>query len=70
MRSGLTLAGVLVALAVVALLVKQQLTTPHIAGPQATQAGTVQEQSQQIQQQVQQQLDEAMQQRPKPEDFE
>jgi len=66
MRSGLTLAGVLVALAVVALLVKQQLTTPHIAGPQATPAGTVQEQSQQIQQQ----LDDAMQQRPKPEDFE
>jgi len=69
MRGGLTLAGILVALAVVALLVKQQLTTPHIAGPQAPPAGTVQEQSQQIQQQVQQQLDEAMQQRPKPEDF-
>jgi len=68
MRSGLILVGILVALAVVALLVKQQLKTPHISMPAP--AGTAQEQSQQIQQQVQEQLDAAMQQRPNPEDFE
>jgi|GEM_PF-1671440 len=76
MRSGLNLAGILLALAIVVLLIKKQLQTPQLAIPSAVQPnlsasiGNVPQQSQQIQQQVQQQLDAAMEQRPKPEDFE
>jgi len=69
MRSGLTLAGILIALAIVALLAKKQLATPLPASAENAREQSQQIQ-QQVQQQVQQQLDEAMQQRPNPEDFE
>ncbi len=76
MRMGLGLIGLLVALALVAVLVKKQMAATRVAAPPAVQglpatedpAPTVRAQSQQIQQQVREQLDAAMQPRPLPQD--
>ncbi len=84
MRSIFGVLGLLLVLALVALLVKQQLVStrqaiPALTGPvptssgaapaPTTPAGTVQAQSQQIQQQYKQAIDAAMQQaRPVPDD--
>ncbi|GKS98476.1 hypothetical protein AVKW3434_03830 [Acidovorax sp. SUPP3434] len=80
MRMGFGLVGLLVALAIVAVLVKKQMgatraSVPVIAVPGAqppasgASAATVREQSQQVQQQVKQQMEALMQQaRPVPED--
>ena len=73
MRAMFGLAGLVVALAIVGLLAKKQLAAvqapvPALQGASAP-AGTVREQSQQVQQQVKQQMEGLMQQaRPMPED--
>jgi uncharacterized membrane protein YdfJ with MMPL/SSD domain len=71
MRMAFAIIGLLVALAVVAVLARKQLGATRVAVPPAP-AGApanVREQSEQIQQQIKQQLDAAMQQRrPMPED--
>ncbi|RYF35409.1 MAG: hypothetical protein EOO26_00875 [Comamonadaceae bacterium] len=62
------LVGLLLALVIVGLLVKKQFTTlaapslPPVPGATAAPAGTVKDQSQQIQQQYKQAIDAAMQQ--------
>ena len=79
MRMGFGLIGLLVALAIVAVLVKKQMGATRMAVPPAVQGlpapadgaapATVRAQSQQMQQQVKQQMDALMQQpRPMPED--
>ena len=76
MRSLIGIASLLVALAIVALLAKQQLSATKASVPtvapasgQAAPTGNVREQSQQMQQQVKQQMEGLMQQaRPMPED--
>nr|WP_024539952.1 hypothetical protein [Comamonas badia] len=77
MRFGFSLVGLLVVLAIVAILVKKQLHAPSIALPPAAGQGavnaakptSVKEQSQQVQQQVKQQMESLMQQpRAMPED--
>ena len=76
MRAMFGLVGLVVALAIVGLLVKKQLSatrTPvpalQTAAPASAPTGTVREQSQQVQQQVKQQVEGLMQQaRPMPED--
>ncbi|MDA8453359.1 hypothetical protein M4R22_01160 [Acidovorax sp. GBBC 3334] len=78
MRMAFGLVGLLVALAVVAVLVKQQLgatrvAVPVVPGAQAPASGasapTVRQQSLQVQEQVRQQVESLMQQpRPMPED--
>ena len=78
MRTGFGLIGLLLALAVVAVLVKKQMGATRVAVPPAVQglpapaegaASTVRAQSQQVQQQVKQQMDALMQQpRTLPED--
>lgn len=76
MRSMIGIASLLVALAIVGLLVKKQLSATKAAVPAVTPAtgqpaltGTVREQSLQVQQQVKQQMEGLMQQaRPMPED--
>lgn len=80
MRAMFGLVGLLVALALVGMLVKKQLSATRTqvpvlqpasgaAIPASAPTGTVREQSQQIQQQVKQQMDALMQQaRPMPED--
>lgn len=80
MRFGLGLVGLLVVLAVVAVLAKKEMAASHVALPavvpgQAVSSspptGNVRQQSQQIEQQYKQQLDAAMQQqRPMPKDAE
>lgn len=71
MRMAFAIIGLLVALAVVAVLARKQLGATRVAVPPAP-AGApanVREQSEQIQQQIKQQLDAEMQQRrPMPED--
>ncbi len=72
------LIGLVVALAIVAVLAKRQAQAPHAAtqplpavpgAPASAPAGSVRDQSQQIQQQVRQQMDTLMQQaRPMPDD--
>lgn len=78
MRTGFGLIGLLLALALVAVLVKKQMGATRVAVPPAVQglpapaegaASTVRAQSQQVQQQVKQQMDALMQQpRSLPED--
>lgn len=78
MRTGFGLIGMLLALALVAVLVKKQMGATRVAVPPAVQglpapaegaASTVRAQSQQVQQQVKQQMDALMQQpRTLPED--
>ena len=77
MRMGFGLIGLLVVLAIVALLVKKQMDAMRVALPPAMQSpapgaasATVRDQSRQIEQQVQQQLDaiRQQQQRAMPED--
>ena len=78
MRTGFGLIGLLLALALVAVLVKKQMGATRVAVPPAVQglpapaegaAATVRAQSQQVQQQVKQQMDALMQQpRTLPED--
>ena len=72
MRAIFGVLSLLLVLAVVGLLVKKQLASPQQAIPAsapAKPAGTVQEQSQQIQQQYKQAIDAALQQaRPVPDD--
>ena len=78
MRTGFGLIGLLLALALVAVLVKKQIGATRVAVPPAVQglpapaegaASTVRAQSQQVQQQVKQQMDALMQQpRTLPED--
>ena len=78
MRTGFGLIGLLLALALVAVLVKKQMGATRVAMPPAVQglpapaegaASTVRAQSQQVQQQVKQQMDALMQQpRTLPED--
>lgn len=78
MRTGFGLIGLLLALALVAVLVKKQMGATRVAVPPAVQglpapaegaASTVRAQSQQVQQQVRQQMDALMQQpRTLPED--
>ena len=78
MRTGFGLIGLLLALALVAVLVKKQMSATRVAVPPAVQglpapaagaASTVRAQSQQVQQQVKQQMDALMQQpRTLPED--
>ncbi|RQO80825.1 hypothetical protein [Acidovorax sp. FJL06] len=76
MRAMLGLVGLVVALALVGLLVKKQLSATRAPVPALQTApdasaptGTVREQSQQVQQQVKQQVEGLMQQaRPMPED--
>ena len=78
MRTGFGLIGLLLALALVAVLVKKQMGATRVAVPPAVQglpapasgaASTVRAQSQQVQQQVKQQMDALMQQpRTLPED--
>ncbi len=79
MRIGFGLIGLLVALAIVAVLAKKQMGATRMAAPPAVQGlpapadaaapATVRAQSQQMQQQVKQQMDALMQQpRPMPED--
>ena len=78
MRTGFGLIGLLLALAIVAVLVKKQMGATRVAVPPAVQglpapaegaASTVRAQSQQVQQQVKQQMDALMQQpRTLPED--
>jgi len=77
-RTGFGLIGLLLALALVAVLVKKQMGATRVAVPPAVQglpapaegaASTVRAQSQQVQQQVKQQMDALMQQpRTLPED--
>ncbi|OJU89607.1 MAG: hypothetical protein BGO13_10665 [Burkholderiales bacterium 66-5] len=70
MRFGFSLVGLLVALAIVAILVKKQLHAPSIAlppaaeqgAPAAADAASVKAQSRQVQQQVKQQVESLMQQ--------
>lgn len=71
MRTGFGLIGLLLALALVAVLVKKQMGATRVAVPPAVQglpapaggaASTVRAQSQQVQQQVKQQMDALMQQ--------
>ncbi|WP_311221164.1 MULTISPECIES: hypothetical protein [unclassified Acidovorax] len=75
------LVGLVVALAIVAVLAKRQMAAPQLAvpalptvtgspqSPASAPTGSVRDQSQQIQQQVRQQMDTLMQQpRPMPED--
>lgn len=67
MRSLFGLIGLLVALALTAILVRQQMKVVQI--PIATPAsGTVVQQSQQVQQQIKQAVEGAMQARPMPDD--
>ena len=78
MRTGFGLIGLLLALALVAVLVKKQMGATRVAVPPAVQglpapaegaASTVRAQRQQVQQQVKQQMDALMQQpRTLPED--
>ena len=78
MRTGFGLIGLLLALALVAVLVKKQMGATRVAVPPAVQglpapaegaASTVRAQSQQVQQRVKQQMDALMQQpRTLPED--
>ena len=78
MRTGFGLIGLLLALALVAVLVKKQMGATRVAVPPAVQglpapaegaASTVRAQSQQVQQQVKQQMEGLMQQaRPMPDD--
>ncbi|WP_312302109.1 hypothetical protein [Diaphorobacter nitroreducens] len=78
MRTGFGLIGLLLALALVAVLVKKQMGATRVAVPPAVQglpapaegaASTVRAQSKQVQQQVKQQMDALMQQpRTLPED--
>lgn len=77
MRFGIGLVGLLVALALVAVLAKQQLRATRVQVPTAAPSGasapagasTVREQSRQVQEQVRQQVETLMQQaRPMPED--
>lgn len=80
MRAMFGLVGLVVALAIVGVLVKKQLSATRMpvpalqtatgaAAPASAPTGTVREQSQQMQQQVKQQMDALMQQaRPMPED--
>ncbi|ABM42445.1 conserved hypothetical protein [Acidovorax sp. JS42] len=78
MRTGFGLIGLLLALALVAVLVKKQMGATRVAVPPAVQglpapaegaASTVRAQSQQVQQQVKQQMDALVQQpRTLPED--
>ncbi len=71
MRLGFGLIGLLIALAIVGVLVKKQMTATKLLAPVSTSAPaadanaapqSVREQSQQIQQQYKQQLDTALQQ--------
>ena len=71
MRTGFGLIGLLLALALVAVLVKKQMGATRVAVPPAVQglpapaegaASTVRAQSQQVQQQVKEAMDAAMQQ--------
>jgi hypothetical protein len=79
MRGIFGLVGLMVALAIVGLLVKQQMTSgrptsPVVQGaagspvPAASEPGNVVQQSQQVQQQVKQAMDAALQTRPMPDD--
>lgn len=78
MRVGFGLIGLLIALAIVAVVIKKQLGTTRVAVPPAVQsqeapadgaAPTVRAQGQQVQQQIKQQMDSLMQQpRVMPED--
>ena len=67
MRALISLASLLVVLAIIGVLVKKQLATTQAPAPAlqapgtAAPTGTVREQSQQIQQQVQQQMEGLMQ---------
>ncbi|MFN4120074.1 hypothetical protein [Acidovorax sp.] len=80
MRGMFGLVGLVVALALVGVLVKKQMSAtrapvpslqpaPAVAGAASAPAATVREQSQQVQQQVKEQMDSLMQQaRPMPDD--
>ena len=80
MRAMFGLVGLVVALAVVGMLVKKQMsatrtavpalqTVPGAAAPASAPTGSVRDQSQQVQQQVKQQMDALMQQaRPMPDE--
>lgn len=80
MRAVFGLVGLVVALAVVGVLVKKQMSTtrapvpalqtaPGVAAPASAPKGSVRDQSQQVQQQVKEQMDALMQQaRPMPDE--